>query len=103
MSPLYTVFKFKQGSISLDFYEYFFKSTAWYRHMNNVANYGARHDRMNISGSDFFNLPLPFPTLPEQTKIADFLTAIDQKIDFINIQLEQTQLWKKGLLQQMFV
>ena len=41
--------------------------------------------------------------IQEQTEIANFLNAIDNKIDIINSQLENTQYFKKGLLQQMFV
>ena len=44
-----------------------------------------------------------FPCLEEQTKIANFLSAIDQKIDVVVQQIEQAKQWKKGLLQQMFV
>lgn len=47
----------------------------------------------------FFNVP----TKEEQTKIANFLSAIDEKINRTKIQIEQTQEWKKGLLQRMFV
>ena len=48
-------------------------------------------------------MPFQAPCLEEQTKIANFLSAIDQKIDVVSEQLEQAKLWKKGLLQQMFV
>ena len=44
-----------------------------------------------------------FPQKEEQQKIADFLTAIDNKIDQAWSKLEQTKAFKKGLLQTMFV
>ncbi|EGQ9297135.1 hypothetical protein HJ171_19660 [Vibrio parahaemolyticus] len=43
------------------------------------------------------------PSRDEQTKIANFLSAIAQKIDLANSELENAKEWKKGLLQQMFV
>lgn len=52
---------------------------------------------------DLINLSVSIPTKEEQTKIADFLTTIDQKIDNVAEQIDHAKTWKKGLLQQMFV
>jgi type I restriction enzyme S subunit len=43
------------------------------------------------------------PSDKEQVKIANFLSAIDNKIDHTQKQIEKAEVWKKGLMQQMFV
>ncbi|MDM3141993.1 restriction endonuclease subunit S [Citrobacter sp. Cf120] len=101
MSPLYTAFRFKKGL--LKFYQYFFESSVWHDYMKSVANSGARHDRMNISGADFFALPVSQPIEAEQSKIANFLSAIDEKISAKKAELDKLKNWKQGLLQQMFI
>jgi type I restriction enzyme S subunit len=62
---------------------------------------GDEHKRRWIS--EYSQIEVPIPSLPEQTKIANFLTAIDQKIDNVAEQIDHAKTWKKGLLQQMFV
>lgn len=52
---------------------------------------------------NFSLIKIPLPSIPEQKKIADFLSAIDKKITLIEKQIKKTQEYKKGLLQQMFV
>lgn len=102
MSPLYTVFRFKDENV-LDYLELYFETTQWHRYMNSIANFGARHDRMNITMGDFFNLPIPVPSIGEMEKIVVFIQSLNKKVDLVAQQLEQTQTFKKGLLQQMFV
>lgn len=101
MSPLYSVFRFHSGVIS--YFEQFFESDYWHEHMENIANYGARHDRMNITANNFYMMSIPFPSIPEQTKIADLLSALDEQINSVKQQIAYTQQFRKGLLQQLFV
>lgn len=57
-----------------------------------------------IKGSTLHSLEISIPKdVEEQTKIANFLLSIDQKIEVVVQQIEQAKQWKKGLLQQMFV
>ncbi|EMF1616474.1 restriction endonuclease subunit S [Escherichia coli] len=43
------------------------------------------------------------PSLKEQIKIADYLSALDDKIAVKKAELDKLKTWKQGLLQQMFV
>ena len=56
-----------------------------------------------IGQQEVGNTIVSLPCLEEQTKIANFLSAIDQKIEVVAQQIEQAKQWKKGLLQQMFI
>ncbi|MDA8576317.1 restriction endonuclease subunit S, partial [Candidatus Marinamargulisbacteria bacterium] len=59
--------------------------------------------RVRISKKNLFEkFVFHIPSLPEQQKIADFLTSIDKKITQVDQQLETMTQFKKGLLQQMF-
>ncbi len=51
----------------------------------------------------FLSKIIPLPSLPEQQKIADCLSALDAVIEKQKETLEKWQELKKGLLQQMFV
>lgn len=100
MSPLYLIFGFHKGDIN--FYEYYFKSTHWHNYLKAKANYGARFDRINIATDDFMDMPMPYPSLREQKKIADCLSSLDKEIDATKRKLEQLKEHKKGLMQKLF-
>ena len=59
--------------------------------------------RYNLSKTSLMKIETNLPRLQEQQKIANFLSAIDKKIELVAEQLEQARTFKKGLLQQMFI
>ena len=100
VSPLYSVFGFSEGCI--DFFEQFFQSNNWHKYLKEKANYGARYDRINISSQDFWALPIPFPNINEQQRIASLLLTVDEMINGYTLQVKTLEEYKKGLLQQLF-
>lgn len=68
-----------------------------------MAEYITTGTQGNLNAQTVKGFNIPIPCLKEQTKIANFLSAIDEKIELVATQIEETQEYKKGLLQQMFV
>ncbi len=57
----------------------------------------------NLSAEIIKSLDVPCPCEKEQTKIANFLTAIDEKITNTQAELRAVKQYKQGLLQHLFV
>jgi len=53
--------------------------------------------------SVFEKMTIPIPIYSEQTRISEFVTQFDMKIDCVAKQIDQLNFYKKGLLQKMFV
>lgn len=102
VSPLYTVFKMNDDMQKNRYIEFYLKSSFWYRYMCEVANYGARHDRMNITNDDLFGMPIPLPPFAEQEKIAEILSAQDKIIELYKRKIEKLEKLKKAFMQKMF-
>nr|NQU94417.1 restriction endonuclease subunit S [Bacteroidota bacterium] len=70
--------------------------------VNKVVNKCTGTGYPAINSSDLSKINISFPSIPEQNKIANFLSKIDEKIKTVNEQIEETKAYKKGLLQSMF-
>lgn len=68
--------------------------------LNMVTGTGIGAGKLDLS--DLKALELHLPTLPEQQKIAAFLSAIDTKIDQLTRKKKLLEQYKKGVIQKIF-
>ena len=94
---VYCIFDFAQDVCGLFFYLYF------------SAHFGERVMRMSAKNSVdsvrmamITEMPVMLPTLPEQQRIADCLTSLDDLISSATQEFEILKMHKKGLMQQLF-
>ncbi|HAT4229906.1 restriction endonuclease subunit S [Clostridium perfringens] len=70
----------------------------------NIESFGCRAAKgITLNTESLNSIVVKLPCLEEQTKIANFLSNIDNIIEKESKKLEELKQWKKGLLQQMFV
>ena len=93
----YRMFNFKNTHAK---YFYYFFSSHFY---NRVKRMSAKNSVDSVRMNMISDMIIDLPCLEEQTKIADFLSAFDRKLENQKAQLEHWKQIKKGLLQQMFV
>ncbi len=56
----------------------------------------------NLNQERLSNIEFSFPTLPEQTRIANFLTEVDKKIQALKKKKSLLENYKKGAMQKLF-
>ena len=98
VSPMYVVFKLK--NLDSIFFDNLYQ-THLFKHLIKVGCSGSVRDSLNFN--DMADFVFSFPSLEEQAKIANFLSSIDNKIEQVGKQLDESKQFKKALLQQMFV
>lgn len=79
--------------------KYLFQSEQYQRYLHILL---AGTNINNLNNSDLTNLIFKLPSPEEQQKIADFLSALDDKIKLEEAKLASAKEFKKALLQRMF-
>jgi type I restriction enzyme S subunit len=101
VSPAYTVL-IPNAKIFSQYFGYYFKTKEAIYQFKKYSQ-GLTSDTWNLKFPLLSEIKIQYPSLPEQEKIANFLSEIDIKIFQIENKLEIIKKFKKGLLQQMFL
>lgn len=99
VSPLYTVLTPRKEFCESEFLHYYLESAQWHKYAYSIANYGARFDRMNITDDELMRLPIAWPSLAEQERIAEILMQCDKVIELKQKRIEEEKKKKKYLMQ----
>ncbi|RHJ35206.1 restriction endonuclease subunit S [Bifidobacterium pseudocatenulatum] len=104
LSTLYICFGLKPNvDIDSDYLTHYFDSQKWNSEVAAICAEGARnHGLLNVSTSDFFDINIMSPSLPEQRKISDFLSAVDAVIAAQQAEVDAWEQRKKGVMQKLF-
>ena len=57
---------------------------------------------MDLQLQDIKKLVIPLPSLPEQQKIATFLSAVDKKLGYLRGKHALLEIYKRGIMQKLF-
>lgn len=71
--------------------------------LKQLSSFANGSTRFTITVGNFSKIKIQLPTFEEQQKIANFLSSIDKSIAKLGTQIEDSIVFKKGLLQKMFV
>ena len=101
LSTLYICFALKKHDT--DFIKVYFDSLKWYKEIYMISAEGARnHGLLNVPTDEFFATKHYLPeNTAEQRKIADFLIALDRRIDAQQSLVDNLKKYKRGLISEI--
>ena len=102
VSPLYTVLTPRKEFAKSEFLHYYLESEQWHKYAYSIANCGARFDRMNITDDELMRLPIAWPSLAEQERIAEILMQCDKVIKLHQDKADELKKLKKACLKGLF-
>lgn len=100
VSPAYVVLSPREHT-SPQFFDQWFKAKRML-YLLGAYSFGITSDRLRLYADDFVRIPLHMPGLPEQQKIAAFLSSIDSKLTALTAMQSAIRRYKIGLMQQLF-
>ncbi len=106
-NSIFTCFRIKGDSPVPQYLNYLLLGNLHGRWLRNFIEVGARaHGSLSIDEDDLLALPVPLPSgqtsLPEQQKIAECLSSVDELIAAQARKLDALKTHKKGLMPQLF-
>lgn len=72
------------------------------KYLLELASPGGAGRNKTLGQKNFDELVVTIPDVTEQTKIADFLSSVDEKITILNKQYDLLGQYKKGMMQKIF-
>jgi type I restriction enzyme S subunit len=100
-SHRFPMFEPKKGLADLDYFLGFFLTKKG-KHLLGLASPGGAGRNKTLGQKVFDELNVVHPSLPEQQKIASFLSAIDQNLQQLSRKKKLLEQYKKGVLQKIF-
>jgi type I restriction enzyme S subunit len=100
VSKYYNVFAC-DNTVNPRFCEIYFKSEGMVAYYDDMA-IGSLIEKRRVHFSAFLKFNIRFPQLPEQQKIADCLSSLDELIASQSQKLDALKTHKRGLMQQLF-
>ena len=102
LSTLYICFGLKKHNS--DFIKAYFDSLKWYREIYMISAEGARnHGLLNVPTDEFFNTKHYIPMdSAEQRKIADFMIALEHRIEAQQSLVDNLKKYKRGVVDGIF-
>ena len=102
LSTLYICFALKKHDS--DFIKAYFDSLKWYREIYMISAEGARnHGLLNVPTDEFFDAKHYIPQdLAEQRKIANFMNALERRIEAQQSLVDNLKKYKRGVFEAVF-